>query len=136
MCERDGEAPYDHSVINLVKFLNEQKDFLSIDESFNYELRKDAMDEADNKAVRGRIVSKEDSFLLAIAGGRYSPLTRFQREILQKALAFCEESRDKGVYSEVKVGATLYGEGVEIECDILTDDQLEKLKEAFGVGKK
>lgn len=136
VCERDGDAPYDHSVINLVKFLNDQKDFLSIDESFVYELRKDAMEEADSKAVRGRIVSKENSFLLVITGGRYSPLNKFQREVLKEALTFCEESRNKGVFSEVKVGVTLYGEGVEIECDTLTDNQLEKLKVALGIGKK
>ena len=96
----------------------------------------DAMNEVDTKAVKGRIVSREDYFLLAISGGRYSPLNRFQRDVLKTAITFCEETKNKGVYSEVKVGATLYGEGIEIECDSLTDEQLGKLKESFGISKK
>ncbi len=136
VCERDGDAPYDQSVINLVKLLNEQKDFISVDDSFIYDLRKDAMNEVDTKAVKGRIVSREDYFLLSISGGRFSPLNRFQRDVLKTAITFCEETRNKGDFSEVKVGATLYGEGIEVECDTLSDSQLDRLKESFGMKKK
>ncbi len=136
VCEKNGMAPYDHSIINLVKFLNDQKDYLSVDESFDYSLRKDAMEEVDNKGIRGRIVSGKNSFTLAITGCKYSTLVKFQRDSLQKIIALCEEIRNKRVYSEVKVGMRLYWEGVGIECDSLTDSQLEKLKESLCIDKK
>jgi hypothetical protein len=119
-----------------MRFLNDRKDYLSVEQSFNYSLRKEDMEEMDDKGVRGRIVSGNTSLVLAITGGRYSPLSDFQRKALWEIIALCEEIRDRGVYSEVKVGACLYGEGVEIDCESLTNTQLEELKMAFHPDKK
>lgn len=103
VCENDGIAPHLNTFVNLIKYLNNDDKYISLNGIGHFNLYRDELNQLNKDAIQIRILDGMNDLMLAIIT-RLSELTEYQTEILKKILLSCKTLKDNKKYDQVLVG--------------------------------
>ena len=101
--EDDGMATHARSQVNLVKYLNHDKNYITNQGVRKAIVYKDEVLQLSREGIEIRILDGEDHLMLAIYGAT-DIHTKFQMETLQKVLFYCRQIKEKNFYKMVEIG--------------------------------
>ena len=133
VCEGNGLSSHHHSHINLLRFLNGRKEFLTPYEMSKISLYREDQEEMIRTAVEGRILSNTEEMGLVLFSNK-DTLTDFQKEVIEVLVELCQEIQNQNIYQSVKLGIST--EEFSREFDELTDDTISDIQENFQESKK
>ena len=128
ICERNGYAPHTHSAINILRYKNNETDFLSEEDMNNPFLYRSEQKEIREHTYNFRISASKDDFLLDIA---VPPVNnQFQLKILRIVIKIIQELKQRQAFAKFIVNLwsgnehLLYSSSME-EVDVIQNDDFD-----------
>ena len=124
VCEMDGTAPHANAFINLVKYMNGDHRYNSLEGTKYPIISKMEKRQLFESGIEIRFLDGKDELMLAITSNLKS-LSQHQTEMLNKILLFCKMLKDNQTYARVRVGFCV--SEFEIEFENLTSDHYNNI---------
>ena len=139
-CERNGYAPHTHSAINILRYKNDETDFLSEEDMNNPFLYRSEQKEIREHAYNFRLSASKDDFLLDIAVPSVS--NQFQLKVLKIVTKIVQVLKQNKAFEKFVVNLwtgnehLLYSSSSE-EVDVIQNEDFdEKLIQRIEEKKK
>lgn len=125
--ENDGESTHIHSLINTVKFLNDDHNYVTRDGVSRYNLIKKEYSQL-MEGINMRILDGENRIMFAITldNDKTSP---YQYQILKMFLDLWRSIKENNIYEIIEIGITLPEYKMEFCTD--WDEKFKELEEIF-----
>ena len=138
-CENDGKAPHSNTETNIVRHLNGERKYLTVEGTKRPALYNDELGQIIGEGIEVRVLDGEKELMLAIVAHK-DLKSEFQIKILRKIFLVCKALKEKGIYETVNVGFHTPTSKIEFsDFDHEHNERLlialQKEKEAISKGK-
>ncbi len=124
ICENDGTAPHANAFINLVKHLNGNRNYISVQGTSNFMISRNENKQLIESGIGIRFLDGADELMLAI-NSNINSLSSHQVDILRKLIVSCKTLKDNNTYKNVKIGC--YIADCKIDFEDLNDEHFNNL---------
>ena len=124
ICENDGNEPHANAFINLVKYLNKDDKYISLNGARYFSLSRMERKKLIESGIGIRILDGKDELMLAI-NSNVGLLSQNQINILNKFLLLCKRLKDKKIYNTIIIG--IHIDDCEIDFEDLSNEHYENI---------
>lgn len=128
VCEDDGKAPHMQTMINSIKYMNNDYNFLTREGITYFSLYSKELSQLSEECIEIRVLDGEKELMLAIVSNR-DIKSLFQVSLLEKIFAICTSLMENKIYTDIVIGLSTPTEKVDFEP--LSSLQLQMLNQSL-----
>lgn len=126
--ENEGKDPHEITIINLFRYIKEEKDYYLREAGQWFNLLKNERKEIYKNGIVNRVIDSEDKLMMAIESAS-NIQTKFQLTVLKALTEELWRIKQNGLYESVEVG--FYSPLSKVDVEELNDELYSKLNEAL-----
>ena len=114
VCEDDGKAPHMQTMINSIKYMNNDNNYLTREGISYFALYSKELSQLSEECVEIRVLDGKKELMLAIVSNR-DIKSLFQVSLLEKIFAICSSFLENKIYKDIVIGLSTPTEKIDFE---------------------